>query len=66
MKVNEIKGMTNSELIFFLVMNDRKSCSEVNSSRGLTKKTSTETDRILEECKLRGLLTDEHAQKILD
>lgn len=66
MTIKEIKAMTNSELIYKLVMNDRQACIEVNSRRGLTKKTSEETDKLLAECKSRGLLTEEHVQKILD
>lgn len=66
MTAKEIKELTNSELIYELVMNDRQAVIEVNSRRGLTKKTNKLTDLLLAECKKRNLLTEEHAQKILD
>lgn len=66
MTAKEIKELTNSELIYELVMNDRQAVIEVNSRRGLTKKTNKLTDLLLAECKERNLLTEEHAQKILD
>lgn len=65
MAIKEIKSLTNSELILALVMNDRQACIEVNSRRGLTKKTARETDLLLAECKKRELLTEEDVQKIL-
>ena len=66
MTIKEIKALTDSELIYELVMNDRKACNEVNSRRGLTKKTDKTTNLILAECKERGLLSEEHAQKIIE
>lgn len=57
--------LTTSTLIYRLIMNDRQACIEVNSRRGLTKKTARETNLLLAECKKRGLLTDEDAEKIL-
>lgn len=65
MTKREIKELTTSELILALVMNDRQACIEVNSRRGLTKKTDSETEKLLTECKNRGLLTEEDAQDIL-
>lgn len=65
MTKREIKELTTSELILALVMNDRQACIEVNSRRGLSKKTSTSTNCLLAECKERGLIEDKEAQKIL-
>lgn len=65
MTQKEIKELTTSELILALVMNDRQACAEVNSRRGLTKRTDDETEKLLTECKNRGLLTEEDAQDIL-
>lgn len=65
MTKREIKELTTSELILALVMNDRQACIEVNSHRGLTKKTETETDKLLVECKSRGLLAEQEIEKIL-
>lgn len=62
----KIKELTTSELILALVMNDRQACIEVNSRRGLRKKTAALTNCLLAECKERNLLSEEHAQKILD
>lgn len=65
MTQREIKELTTSELILALIMNDRQACIEVNSRRGLSKKTNNETEKLLTECKNRGLLTEEDAQDIL-
>ena len=65
MTVKQIHELTTSELILALVMNDRQACIEVNSRRGLTRKTDSETKKLLAECKNRGLLTEEDAQDIL-
>ena len=65
MTIKEIKSLTNSELICKLVMNNRQVVNEVNSRRGLTKKTAKETELLLAECKERELLTEEDVQKIL-
>lgn len=65
MTQREIKELTTSELILALIMNDRQACIEVNSRRGLSKKTNSETEKLLAECKNRGLLTEEDAQDIL-
>ena len=59
------KELTTSELILALVMNDRQACIEVNSRRGLTKRTNDETEKLLTECKNRGLLTEEDIERIL-
>lgn len=65
MAIKEIKSLTNSELIRRLVMNERCVCKEVNSRRGLTKRTEREMELLLAECKERELLTEEDVQKIL-
>lgn len=65
MTVRQIHELTTSELILALIMNDRQACIEVNSRRGLTRKTDSETEKLLTECKNRGLLTEEDAQDIL-
>lgn len=65
MTAKQIHELTTSELILALIMNDRQACIEVNSRRGLTKKTDSETEKLLIECKNRGLLTEEDAQDIL-
>lgn len=65
MTARQIHELTTSELILALVMNDRQACIEVNSRRGLTRKTDSETEKLLTECKNRGLLTEEDAQDIL-
>lgn len=65
MTAKQIHELTTSELILALVMNDRQACIEINSRRGLTKKTARETDLLLAECKKRELLTEEDAQDIL-
>lgn len=65
MTAKQIHELTTSELILALVMNDRQACIEVNSRRGLTRKTDSETEKLLAECKNRGLLTEEDAQDIL-
>lgn len=65
MTKREIKELTTSELILALAMNDRQACIEVNSHRGLTKKTEAETDKLLAECKSRGLLAEQEIEKIL-
>lgn len=65
MTKREIKELTISELILALIMNDRQACIEVNSRRGLTKKTDKTTQLLLAECKKRELLTEEDAQDIL-
>lgn len=65
MTVKQIHGLTTSELILALVMNDRRACIEINSRRGLTKKTEAETDKLLAECKNRGLLAEQEVEKIL-
>lgn len=65
MTQKEIKALTASELILTLIMNDRQACIEVNSKRGLTKKTDKITQLLLTECKVRGLLTEEDTQNIL-
>lgn len=54
-----LKELSVSELIVALVLNDRQVCIEVNSHRGLTKKTEKEMMKIQAECKKRGLLTEE-------
>ena len=66
MTKREIKELTTSELILALVMNDRQARIEINSRRGLSKKTDASTNCLLAECKERNLLSEEHAQKILD
>jgi len=65
MTARQIHELTTSELILALVMNDRQACIEVNSKRGLTKKTDKITQLLLAECKKRELLTEEDAQDIL-
>lgn len=65
MTAKQIHELSTSELIYNLVMNNRRVVNEVNSSRGLTKKTAKETELLLAECKARGLLTEEDVQKIL-
>lgn len=65
MTKREIKELTTSELIRRLVMNERCVCKEVNSRRGLTKRTEREMELLLSECKERELLTEEDAQNIL-
>lgn len=65
MTVKQIHGLTTSELILALVMNDRQACIEVNSKRGLTKKTDKITQLLLAECKKRELLTEEDVQEVL-
>lgn len=66
MTAKQIHELTTSELILALIMNDRQACIEVNSRRGLSKKTDASTNCLLAECKERNLLSEEHAQKILD
>lgn len=65
MTAKQIHELTTSELILALIMNDRQACIEVNSRRGLTRKTDSETEKLLTECKNRELLTEEDAQDIL-
>ena len=65
MTAKQIHELSTSELIYNLVMNDRQACIEVNSKRGLTKRTDKITQLLLAECKERGLLTEEDIQKIL-
>ena len=65
MAAKQIHELSTSELIYNLVMNDRRACIEINSKRGLTKKTDKITQLLLVECKARGLLTEEDVQKIL-
>jgi len=65
MTKREIKELTTSELICRLVVNERCVCKEVNSRQGLTKKTAKETELLLAECKVRGLLNEEDIQRIL-
>lgn len=65
MTAKQIHELSTSELIYNLIMNDRQACIEVNSKRGLTKKTDKITQLLLAECKARELLTEEDVQDIL-
>jgi hypothetical protein len=64
MTQKEIKALSNSELIYELIMNDRQACIEVNSRRGLTKKTANDTSRLIAECLERTLLSTKEADRL--
>ena len=62
--MKNIKTATVGELVTELTVLTVKSVKEVNSTRGLTKKTEKELDAILSELSNRGILTEEQVEKI--
>lgn len=61
---NKYKEATTGELVTELVVQTVKAVKEINTTRGLTKKTGKELDSIISELVDRKILTEEQAEKI--
>ena len=59
-----IKTATVGEIITELVLEEIKATKEINSVRGLTKKTEGELDKMYKELLNRGILTAEQVEKL--
>lgn len=62
--MKSIKSATVGELIVELCRLTVQSVKEVNSTRGLTKKTAESEDKVLKELCDRGILTEEQIEQI--
>lgn len=61
---NKYKEATTGELVTELVIQTVQSVKEINTTRGLTKKTVKELDSIISELVDRKILTEEQAERI--
>ena len=59
-----IKTATTGDIIIELILGEIRATKEVNTIRGLTKKTATELDKMYQELLKRGVLTEEQIEKV--
>lgn len=59
-----VKTATTGDIITELILGEIRATKEVNSTRGLTKKTATELHKMYQELLKREVLTEEQVQKL--
>lgn len=59
-----IKTATTGDIITELIRGEIRATKEINTTRGLTKKTATELDKMYQELLKRGVLTEEQVEKL--
>lgn len=59
-----VKTATTGDIIIELIFGEIRATKEVNTTRGLTKKTATELDKMYQELLKRGVLTEEQIEKV--
>ena len=59
-----VKTATTGDIIIELILGEIRATKEVNTTRGLTKKTATELDKMYQELLKRGVLTEEQIEKV--
>lgn len=59
-----VRTATDGEIITAIILGEIKATKEINSTRGLTKKTEEELDKMYKELFKRGVLTEEQVNTL--